>query len=83
MELLQEAYRGSRILPENLQRALDVTPKTHLVLIDFLDLHEPALEGMARKRMEIYRKQGWAIHEVESPAQIDWEKYSPTNHSEE
>lgn len=83
VELLQEAYRGSRILPANLQRALGVTPKTHLVLIDFLDLHEPALEGMARKRMEIYRKQGWAIHEVESPAQIDWEKYSPTNHSEE
>lgn len=83
VEILQEAYRGSRILTESQQQALGVSPKTHLVLIDFLDLHEPALEGMARRRMEIYRKQGWAIHEVESPAQIDWNKFSITKHTEE
>jgi len=80
VELLQEAYRGSRILPENLQRALDAPPKTHLVLVDFLDLHDSALEGMSRKRMDIYKKQGWAVYEVDSPAQIDWGKFSPTSH---
>jgi len=83
VELLQEALRGSRTLSETQQRTLGAPPKTHLVLIDFLDLHDPSLEGMSRKRMEIYRKQGWAIHEVESPAQIDWKKYSPTNRGEE
>ncbi len=80
VELLQEAYRGSRIMTEKQLRAFDVEPKTHMVLVDFLDLHDSALESMSRKRMEIYRKQGWAIHEVERPEDIDWGAYTATKH---
>jgi superfamily II DNA or RNA helicase len=83
VELLQEAYRGSRILTDRQLRALGVEQKTHMVLIDFLDLHEPALESMSRKRMEIYRKQGWSIHEVNSPDEIDWNYHCATKHGEE
>lgn len=82
VELLQEAYRGSRILPANLQAELEATPKTHAVLIDFLDSHEPALESMSRKRMEIYESQGWTIREVDAPEQIDWAFYTPTKPKE-
>lgn len=83
VELLQEAYRGSRIMTERQLKALGVEQKTHMVLIDFLDLHEPSLEAMSRKRMEIYRKQGWAIHEVSDPAQIDWNYRCATKHGED
>ena len=78
VELLQEAYRGSRILPDNLRESLGVTPKTHLVLVDFLDQHDEALESMSRKRMEIYEKQGWAVREVDHPEQIDWRYFRPS-----
>lgn len=83
VELLQEAYRGSRIMTERQLRALGVEQKTHMVLIDILDLHEPSLEAMSRKRMEIYRKQGWSIHEVNSPDEIDWNYHCATKHGEE
>lgn len=83
VELLQEAYRGSRIMTDRQLKALGVEQKTHMVLIDFLDLHEPSLEAMSRKRMEIYRKQGWSIHEVDDPAQIDWSHRCATKHGEE
>lgn len=78
VELLQEAYRGSRILPATRQEELDVPPKTHAVLVDFLDQHDPALESMSRKRMEIYKSQGWVVREVDTPEQIDWEYFKPT-----
>jgi superfamily II DNA or RNA helicase len=78
IEVLQEAFRGARLLPEALQEELRAEDKTHMVLIDFLDQHDPALENMSYKRMEIYRKQGWEIHEVDTPEEIDWERFLPT-----
>ncbi|NBQ69436.1 MAG: hypothetical protein EBU46_11670 [Nitrosomonadaceae bacterium] len=75
IELLQEAYRGSRILPAAAQQRLGVAPKTHFVLIDFWDQHDSQLENMSAKRKEIYEKQGWITHIVESPLQIDWHNF--------
>jgi len=75
IEILQEAYRGSRILTEDRMELLEVEPKTHFVLIDILDNHDPFLESMSYKRMDIYKKQGWKIKEVDSPNQIDWFNY--------
>lgn len=75
VEILQEAYRGSRTLPEDRWTALGVEPKTHFVLIDFLDNHDESLASMAQKRMAMYKKQGWAIHEVSAPSEIDWFDY--------
>jgi superfamily II DNA or RNA helicase len=72
IEILQEAFRGSRILPEELRESLDVDPKTHFVLIDILDTHDPTLESMSYKRMDIYKKQGWQIKTVNLPSEIDW-----------
>lgn len=77
VEVLQEAYRGSRILPLHRQVELGVEPKTHFVLIDFLDQHDQQLESMSLKRMEIYKKQGWAIKTVDSVDDIDWTAYGP------
>lgn len=75
IEILQEAFRGSRTLAQERQEELGVTPKTHFVLIDFMDIHDPQLEAMSYKRMEIYRKQGWTIKTVDSVEQIDWHHY--------
>ena len=65
VEILQEAYRGSRTAPN----------KSHFVLIDFLDQHDQTLNNMSLKRMEIYKKQGWVVKEVESVDQIDWNNF--------
>jgi superfamily II DNA or RNA helicase len=75
IEILQEAYRGSRTLPDYLREELDVPEKTHFVLIDFIDTHDTVLENMSYKRMDIYKKQGWVIKEVESLNEIDWHDY--------
>jgi len=72
VEVLQEAYRGSRTLPEASQKKLGVSPKTHFVLIDFLDDHDPQLQAMAQKRIAYYEKQGWQVSMVDTPDQIDW-----------
>ena len=63
VEILQEAYRGARTVPG----------KTHFVLVDFMDSHDPTLENMSYKRMAIYKKQGWTIKEVSDPKEIVWE----------
>ena len=78
IELLQEAYRGSRILPPAMQAEFGVTPKTHFVLVDFMDTHDTTLENMSLKRKEIYKKQGWCVKEVDSADQIDWEAFTST-----
>lgn len=78
VELLQEAFRASRILPENKRLELGAEPKTHAVLVDFLDEHDSALESMSRKRMEIYKSQGWEVREVDDPEKIDWKLFKPT-----
>lgn len=75
IEIIQEALRGSRILTEYDRNRFDVGEKTHFVLIDILDTHDPTLENMAYKRMEIYRKQGWKIKVVKEPKEIDWYNY--------
>lgn len=72
IEILQEAFRGSRILTQEYRDRLGVGEKTHFVLIDFLDNHDETLQGMAEKRMAIYKKQGWQIKKVRSPEEIDW-----------
>lgn len=76
VEILQEAFRGSRTLPEKLQKGLGVSPKTHFVLVDFQDGHDPELEKMANRRREMYEKQGWKVVDVDTPQQIDWHNYS-------
>lgn len=77
VEILQEAYRGSRVLRDAHRERLGVEPKTHFVLIDFLDQHDHTLEGMSMKRMEIYKKQGWTIRTVDSIDEIDWYAHGP------
>ena len=76
VEVLQEAYRASRILTEEQQKMFDLPPKTHFVLVDFMDNHDPVLEGMAKKRIKYYEEQGWTVKTVESPKQIDWYTYA-------
>lgn len=77
IEILQEAYRGSRTLSAAAQENLGVPPKTHFVLVDFIDRQDPMLENMSYKRMDIYKKQGWKIVEVDSADQIDWNAFEP------
>lgn len=73
IEIIQEALRGSRVLPEERQKELGIsTPKTHFVIIDFLDNHDERLHGMALKRKKYYEEQGWAVVEVDSVKDIDW-----------
>jgi len=67
VEILQEAYRGARTAPG----------KLGFVLIDFLDQHDTTLENMSLKRMEIYKKQGWTIKEVDSVDEIDFHNFAP------
>ena len=76
VEVLQEAYRGSRILTEEQMKRFDLPPKTHFVLVDFMDNHDPVLEGMAKKRITYYEEQGWTVKTVDDPQQIDWLNYS-------
>lgn len=72
IELLQEAYRGSRILPDHLKEKFGVEDKTHFVLIDFIDVHDQTLENMSLKRIDIYKKQGWKVVTVDNINEIDW-----------
>lgn len=76
VEVLQEAYRGSRILTEEQREKFNLPEKTHFVLVDFMDNHDPTLEGMAKKRVKYYEEQGWTVNVVDSPEQIDWQKYT-------
>jgi superfamily II DNA or RNA helicase len=76
VEVLQEAYRASRILTEENMKKFDLPPKTHFVLVDFMDNHDPTLESMAKKRIKYYEEQGWVVKIVDSPQQIDWHNYS-------
>jgi superfamily II DNA or RNA helicase len=75
VEVLQEAYRGSRILTEQQKEKFNLPDKTHFVLVDFMDNHDPTLEGMAKKRMKYYEEQGWTIRTVDRPEDITWEKF--------
>ena len=75
VEILQEAFRGSRILPASRRDELGVDDKTHFVLIDFMDTHEQTLQNMSLKRMEIYKKQGWKVRTVKSARDIKWHDY--------
>jgi superfamily II DNA or RNA helicase len=75
VEVLQEAYRGSRILTKEQQEKFSLPDKTHFVLVDFMDNHDPTLEGMAKKRIKYYEEQGWTIKTVERPEDITWEKF--------
>ena len=76
VEVLQEAFRGSRIMTEDVRRELDVPPKTHFVLIDFTDNHDDALANMSKARRKVYAEQGWEIRDVTCVEEIDWE-YHP------
>jgi superfamily II DNA or RNA helicase len=75
VEVLQEALRGSRILTEEQQANYNLPPKTHFVLIDFMDNHDAALKGMAEKRIKYYEEQGWKIHKIDHPSEINWSYY--------
>jgi len=72
VEVLQEAYRGSRTLPESRRIELGVEPKEFFVVVDFQDNHDEVLQNMARKRKELYAKQGWQVVEISSPSEIKW-----------
>jgi superfamily II DNA or RNA helicase len=74
VEVLQEAYRGSRTLTDEQRKKYNLPEKTHFVLVDFMDNHDPVLEGMAKKRMKYYEEQGWTIKVVERPEDITWHK---------
>lgn len=76
VEVLQEAYRGSRILTEEQRDKFDLPEKTHFVLVDFQDNHDSSLEGMAKKRMKYYKEQGWKVTLVDTPEEISWENYA-------
>lgn len=75
VEVLQEAYRGSRILTKEYMDKFNLPPKTHFVLIDFMDNHDPTLESMANKRIKYYKEQGWTVKTVDSPKEINWNHY--------
>lgn len=74
VEVLQEAYRGSRILTEEQREKFGLPEKTHFVLVDFMDNHDSTLEAMAKKRMKYYEEQGWTIRIVDRPEEITWSK---------
>jgi superfamily II DNA or RNA helicase len=76
VEVLQEAYRGSRILTEEQRKKFDLPEKTHFVLVDFMDNHDRTLEGMAMKRIKYYEEQGWTVRIVDRPEDIDWYNYT-------
>jgi superfamily II DNA or RNA helicase len=72
VEVLQEALRGSRILSDEQKEKFNLTEKTHFILIDMMDNHDDVLHGMAKKRIQYYKEQGWSVHIVDSIQQIDW-----------
>ncbi len=72
IEVLQEAYRGSRILTEENRIKLGVDEKTHFVLIDLWDQHDEVLLRMSEKRRDFYKSQGWEINIVDCVEQIKW-----------
>jgi superfamily II DNA or RNA helicase len=74
VEVLQEAYRGSRILTPEQREKFGLSEKTHFVLVDFMDNHDATLEGMAKKRMKYYEEQGWTIQVVDRPEDITWSR---------
>jgi superfamily II DNA or RNA helicase len=74
VEVLQEALRGSRILTEEQRERFGLPPKTHFILIDFMDNHDDVLNGMAKKRIKYYQEQGWTVHIVDKLSDIDWEQ---------
>lgn len=78
VEVLQEAYRGSRILTQEYMDKFNLPPKTHFVLIDFVDNHDATLEGMSKKRVKYYKEQGWTVKEINSIEEIDWHHYEQT-----
>lgn len=76
IEVIQEALRGSRTLPEAHMEKLGIKePKTHFVLIDFLDNHDDRLARMAQTRMDHYKSQGWKVKIVDGVDQIDWNDF--------
>ena len=75
VEVLQEAYRGSRILTEEQMEKFNLPAKTHFVLVDFMDNHDPTLESMAKKRIKYYEEQGWTVNIVNSPQDIPWRNH--------
>ncbi len=62
------------MIPE-VQEALGVPPKTHFVLVDFVDGHDDALANMSKARRKIYAEQGWEIRDVKNVDEIDWHYY--------
>lgn len=78
IEVLQEAYRGSRTLSEHTRQELGVEPKTKFYLVDIQDNHDETLANMALKRLEFYRREGWEIREIDQIDKIDW-VYSPVS----
>jgi superfamily II DNA or RNA helicase len=78
VEVLQEAYRGSRILTQEYMDRFNLPPKTHFVLVDFMDNHDPTLEGMAKKRIKYYEEQGWLVKTIDTVEQINWNHYEQT-----
>jgi superfamily II DNA or RNA helicase len=76
VEILQEAYRGSRILTEEYKEKFGLEEKTHFVLVDFMDNHDPTLENMAKKRISYYKEQKWKIKIIEDYSKIDWFNYT-------
>jgi len=73
IEVIQEALRGSRTLSAERMEELGIEePKTHFVLIDFLDNHDERLANLAAKRMQHYEEQGWTIKIVDKVEDIDW-----------
>jgi superfamily II DNA or RNA helicase len=78
VEVLQEAYRGSRIITDEQMAQFGLQPKTHFVVVDFMDNHDPTLEGMAKKRIKYYEEQGWAVKIVDKPEEITWYSHPTT-----
>jgi superfamily II DNA or RNA helicase len=74
VEVLQEAYRGSRTLTKEQREKFGLSEKTHFVLVDFMDNHDSTLESMAKKRMKYYEEQGWTVRIVDRPEEITWHK---------
>jgi superfamily II DNA or RNA helicase len=75
IEMLQEAFRGNRILKDDVREQLGVEPKTHFVLVDIWDQQDETLENMSKKRKEIYESQGWPVKIIDRIDEIEWEKY--------
>jgi superfamily II DNA or RNA helicase len=75
IEILQEAFRGSRTLSEEDRIRLGVPEKTHFNVIDVWDTHDDTLLRMSEKRLGYYKDQGWKVRFVKTPQEIDWTEY--------